>query len=243
MTAQNTPIKANITIQDDCATQITDVDLLQIPQFHDDTETVTTNDDQVNNWISVNTFDQFHTIMSDIVSTWITTTTNKSHPFYISWMKATYLGLNRTAPWDRLCSKLSIHNIVEYITIIQQCRLVQDHYLIDYDLTTGILRYCNTKLPVIDQINSDILNFNKLHQRISDMSYSFTTKLNQLNDSISVTMAQTTMCQKKSQHKLNMEVTKSRHIALSNLNILWNKYHTKRTKLKIISNSTWTHLL
>lgn len=90
---------------------ITDDDLLQIPKFHDDTETVTTNGDQVNDWISVHTFNQFHTITSDIISTWITTTVNKSHPIYISWMKATYLGLNHTAPWDKVCTKLSITSI------------------------------------------------------------------------------------------------------------------------------------
>mgnify|MGYP001089482429 CR=1 FL=1 len=119
VTATNTPTKCNTKSSPHYETTITDHNLLQLPDFVQDDETLTTHDDtHAHNWIIINTFDYFHTIVFDIMMQWMQTTEHKTHPFYIGWTKDIYLGLKCTTPWEEVCNRLSVQHIQEYIAYI-----------------------------------------------------------------------------------------------------------------------------
>ena len=194
-----TPVKNNLSTSNSYDLQINDEELLQLPILNHDDTTITMihDDDMTNNWIVLKSIDHLHMIMTNIITSWIHDHSNRSHPFTVEWIKATYFGLMQHSTWDTICSKLSISTIDEYITYIEQCPIITKEYQIDYNPTTDTLRYRHLRTEPTEQMHQEFKNITDLHQRISEMSHSFNKTLHQLNEGMKHTILRTEECAEK----------------------------------------------
>jgi hypothetical protein len=157
------------------------------------TSTIISNDA----WIEIKEYAHFHTVIYNHIKEWMTNHKNQHHQFYRTWTKAMYLGVSRTTSWSKIAAILSISTITEYIALINQCPHINERIKIHYDANNNIIKYYDIHTTLLDQINTNISEINRLHQALKATSYHFDSTITTIKNEIQMALELTTMCSEK----------------------------------------------
>lgn len=137
-------------------------------------------------------FHQVHYRLFDAVQIWMQNADAKKVPFHLKWQKAVFRGLTALTKWDRVAALFKLSNPRDYITLMNECPGVQEHFELTWDFFENTVRYKELALPATEDILQDISKLNALQRKMQQLAFKFDSCMQQYHTRLADTDARIT---------------------------------------------------